>query len=108
MNRKEVSDEVSKRLNQQIRQAKYGKRYYISLFLLFFAIPLYVLLQFFYVYADGWSLFDLIFVFVLLAISIHGLYSELRSKTKLPIWFTVLGVITGIVVAIVLAFIFRY
>lgn len=98
MTGKQDSDKVSERLNRQIRQAKHGKGYYISLYLLCFAIPLYVLLQFFYVYAGGWTLLDAVLILVLLAIAVNGLYVEFASKTKLPFWFTVLGVIAGIIV----------
>lgn len=100
MNKKQPSPEVTKHLNQQIRQANHGKGYYFALFLLFFAIPLYVLLQFFYADAGGWQLFDVIFVAILLVIAIYGLYGEFASKTKLSLWFTVLGVISGIIVTI--------
>ena len=91
----------------EIREAKHGKGYYLSLFLLFFAIPLYVLLQFLYVEAKGWTLLDLAFILILLAIAISGLYTEFASKTKLPLWITVVGVISGVVVTIV-QIIFNY
>lgn len=100
MSSKQDSAEVSKRLGQQIRQAEHGIDYYFALFLFFFAIPLYVLLQFFYADAGGWNLFDIIFVLILLVIAIYGLYGEFASKTKLSLWFTVLGVISGIIVTI--------
>jgi hypothetical protein len=100
MSNKDNSEEASRRLNKQIRQAEHNIGYYLVLFLLFFAIPLYVLLQFFYQPADGWQFFDLIFVLVLLAIAVNGIYRESISKTKLPLWFTVLGIISGIIVAI--------
>lgn len=92
MNKKEDSSKVSDRLNRQIRPTKHGVGYYLSLFLLFFAIPLYILMQFFY----GWGFDDLIFILILLTFPISGLYKEFVSNTKLPIWFIVLGLSAGI------------
>jgi hypothetical protein len=105
MTRKEDSDKVSKRLNQHIRQAHHSREYYLSLFILAFGIPLYVLLQIFYVYAGGWQLHDLLFILALFAVAVYGLYKESASRTKLPIWFIVLGVISGVAITIVIAFI---
>jgi hypothetical protein len=100
MSNKKDSEEVSRQVNQQIRQAKHGRGYYIALFLLIFVIPLYVLLQFFYVDAGGWEPFDLFFLLALIAFSIYGLYTDHALKTKLPVWFIVLGVISVIFITI--------
>ena len=100
MTRKETPEEVLKQLNQDIRQAKHGMGYYFALALLLFAIPLYVLLQFFYVYAGGWELHDLFLVLALFAVAIYGLYTDRGLRAKLPLWFSVLGVVSVIAITI--------
>jgi predicted permease len=82
MNNNKNSDEISKRLNQQIRQANHSRGYYLSLFLLYFAIPLYVLSKFLYADAGGWELSDVLFVIILLAIAIYGIFRDHFSETK--------------------------
>lgn len=76
MSKKDDSEEVSRRLGRHIRQAKHGGSYYASLFILFFAVPLYIILQFFYAPADGWDSFDLLLILALLTVSGYGLYRE--------------------------------
>jgi hypothetical protein len=102
MNRNKNSDEIAKRMRQQIREAKRGMGYYVAMFLLLFAIPLYILSTF--LYASGWALSDTLFILIMLAIAISGVYKESTLKGKLPLFFTVLGVISGIVLTIVQVF----
>ncbi len=105
MNNKNDSKEVQKNLNAQVPQAKHGMNYYFSFFLLVFAIPLFVLLEFFYPAAGGWTVFDLVFVFILLAIAAYGIYRDFQNTKKVPIWLSVIGVMSGIVITIVTLFI---
>jgi len=105
MTRKKDSEEVMRRMNRHVRQVNHGMSYYLALFLLTFAIPLYALLQFFYIDANGWTLFDMLFVLALGAIAIYGIYVEFAPKIALPVWFTVLGVTCGIVVTLIVTFI---
>mgnify|MGYP000996078414 CR=1 FL=1 len=105
MNNKNDPKEVLKNLNAQVPQAKHGLNYYFSFFLLVFAIPLFVILEFIYPAAGGWTVFDLVFVLILLALAAYGLYKEFQNTKKVPIWLSVIGVISGIVITIVAVFI---
>lgn len=105
MSNKNNSKKVLNNLNSQIPQAKHGLNYYFSFFLIVFAIPLFVILEFFYPAAGGWTVFDLVFVFILLALAAYGLYKEFQNTKKVPIWLSVIGGISGLVIAIVTLFI---
>ena len=99
MNGKKDSETVSKRVRRQIRPARHGLNFYLALFILIFAIPLYIILQFFYADAGGWERSDLFFIIFLLVIAVYGIHTDPSLKKRLPIWFLVLGVISEIVVS---------
>jgi len=100
MSKKEDSEEVSRRLNQQVREAQHGMNYYFSLFLLLFAIPLYVFSQFSFMDASGWQPYDIFFLLALVVFAGYGLYTEFLPSNKLIVWLTTLGLISGIVFAV--------
>jgi heme/copper-type cytochrome/quinol oxidase subunit 4 len=100
MTNKEDSEKVVKNLDKHIRQAKHGQGYYVAMAIFFFAIPVYVLLEFFYVYAGGWTMFDLFFVFALLVVAVYFLYSDRAPGSKVPLWFSIIGVISIIIVTL--------
>lgn len=105
MSKEDDAPKVRAQLNGQIRQAKHGIGYYIALFIFFFVVPGYVVSQLYFSSRLGWD--DLFFVAAFFAIALFALYKELTSYRKVPLWFSVIGVIAGVIVAGLMFFIQR-